>query len=274
MIDLKQRIAEATGAIRRRSSFVPQVGIVLGTGLGGLSARIDRAASIPYEEIPHFARTTTSTHRGELVLGTLQGKPVAVLEGRFHLYEGYSPDQITFPIRVLRALGAGILIVSNASGGIHGSYRRGDLVLIEDHLNLMGVNPLIGSNDESIGPRFPDMCDCYDRELLAVAEGAARRADIPIRRGVYAAMTGPNLETRAEYRMLRTLGADLIGMSTVPEVIAAVHAGFRILGVSVVTDLCVPEQLQPATLAEIVASAKAAEPRLCSLIEGVISTLR
>jgi purine-nucleoside phosphorylase len=266
---LRQRIDEAVRAIAPRTG--PEFGIILGTGLGALAQSIEKTAVIPYEKIPHFARSTVASHKGELILGTLEGRPVVAMEGRLHFYEGYSMDQITFPVRVMRALGAKGLLVSSACGGLNPSYAKGDLMLIDDHLNLMGANPLIGPNDDSLGPRFPDMCHPYDRTYLKTAESVAADHKIPIRRGVYAALAGPCLETRAEYRYLRTIGADAVGMSTVPEVIVGVHAGLRILGVSIVTDLCIPETLEPVALEHIIAVAVAAEPRLSALLRGVIA---
>jgi len=266
---LRQQIDEAVAAIAPKAR--PEFAIILGTGLGALAHSIQKTAVIPYEKIPHFARSTVASHKGELILGTLEGRQVVAMEGRLHFYEGYTMDQITFPVRVMRALGAKGLIVSNACGGLNPSYAKGDLMLIDDHLNLMGVNPLIGPNDESLGPRFPDMCHPYDRAWLRMAEGVGAELKIPLRRGVYAAMTGPCLETRAEYRYLRTIGADAIGMSTVPEVIVGVHAGFRILGVSIVTDLCIPETLEPVNVEQIIAVAVSAEPRLSGLLSGFIA---
>jgi len=274
MTELRGKIDEATAAVRKRSRSAPDVGIILGTGLGGLAKEIERDATVAYEEIPHFARTTAATHRGELVLGRLAGKSVAAMEGRFHHYEGYSLEQITFPVRVLKALGAKVLVVSAACGGMNPAYARGDLVLIDDHINLMGANPLVGPNDESLGPRWPDMCAPYDKALLASAEAAAREHAIRAHRGVYVALTGPCLETRAEYRMLRTIGADVVGMSTVPEVIVAVHAGLRVLGIAIVTDMCLPDALEPARIEDIIAAANAAEPKLTALIKSVIAGVR
>jgi purine-nucleoside phosphorylase len=267
-MSLRQRIAEALTAIRAQAA--PDVGIILGTGLGALAKGIEKDAVIPYEKIPHFARSTVAGHKGDLILGSLEGKRVVAMEGRFHAYEGYSMEQITFPVRVMRALGARTLFVSNACGGLNPSYAKGDLMLIDDHLNLMGANPLVGPNDDALGPRFPDMCRPYDPELLRLAEEVGKGEGIRLQRGVYAAMTGPCLETRAEYRYLRTIGADVIGMSTVPEVIVGVHAGFRILGVSIVTDLCLPDTLQPVKIEEIIATANEAEPRLAKLLRGVL----
>lgn len=267
---LRAMIGRATAAIGKRTNIVPEIGVILGTGLGGLSKAIRVSARIPYAKIPGFPRSTVTSHAGELVMGTLEGRRVAAMEGRFHYYEGYSMAQITFPVRVLRALGAKTLIVSNACGGLNPSFRKGEIMLIDDHINMMGVNPLIGLNDETLGPRFPDMCRPYDPVLLALAKRVARRTGFRVRQGVYAAWTGPCLETRAEYRFIRRIGADAVGMSTVPEVIVGVHAGFRILGVSIVTDLCDPENLHPVDIREIIATANAAEPKLTALVRGVI----
>ncbi len=267
-MDLRQRIDEAVRAIGAKAT--PEFAIVLGTGLGAVAGAIRKDVAIPYEKLPHFARSTVASHKGELILGTLEGRCVVAMEGRFHAYEGYSMEQITFPVRVLRALGAKALLVSNACGGLNPAYAKGDLMLIDDHINLMGSNPLVGPNDETLGPRFPDMCRPYDVEFLRLAEEVAREAGMRVPRGVYAALTGPNLETRAEYRFLRTIGADVVGMSTVPEVIVGVHAGFRILGISIVTDMCLPEALAPVNVEEIIATAKAAEPRLAALLRGFV----
>jgi purine-nucleoside phosphorylase len=244
--------------------------IVLGTGRGALAQAIEKTAALPYEKIPHFARSTVASHKGELILGTLEGRSVVAMEGRLHQYEGYTMDQITFPVRVMRALGAKSLIVSNACGGLNPSFAMGDLMLIDDHINLMGANPLVGPNDDALGPRFPDMSHPYDREYLTLAQSIAADEKITVRRGVFAALTGPCLETRAEYRMLRAIGADAIGMSTVPEVIVGVHAGMRILGVSIVTDLCIPETLEPVDVKEIIAVAVSAEPRLGTLLRRFV----
>jgi purine-nucleoside phosphorylase len=267
-MSLRERVEEAVRAIGPAGA--PEFGIILGTGLGSVAAAIEKTATIPYERIPHFARSTVTSHKGDLVLGTLEGRRVVAMEGRFHAYEGYSMEQITFPVRVMRALGAKALVVSNACGGLNPAYAKGDLMLIQDHLNLMGANPLVGPNDDTLGPRFPDMCRPYDLDFLRVAEAVGKREQIKLQRGVYAALTGPCLETPAEYRMLRTIGADVVGMSTVPEVIVGVHAGMRMLGVSIVTDLCVPETLHPVNIQEIIAVAQAAEPRIGRLLRGFI----
>lgn len=271
MLHIYQHITAATHLIRQHWTKTPRVGIVLGTGLGGLAQQIQSEATLSYADIPHFPHSTVESHAGNFVCGTLCGTPVVAMEGRFHVYEGYDLKTITLPIRVMRSLGAEVLIVSNAAGGMNPNYRQGDIVIIDDHINLMGVNPLIGINDDRLGPRFPDMCAPYDPQLTDAALVAARRADIVAHRGVYVAVTGPNLETRAEYRFLRGIGADVVGMSTVPEVLVAVHGGMRVLGMSIVTDLCFPESLRPANVAEIIATANAAEPKLTSIVTAVIS---
>ena len=269
----RARVAEAASTVRRRFPQLPDAGIVLGTGLGGLAEEIHVDAAIPYGEIPGFPLSTVESHAGRLLCGTLAGKRVIAMQGRFHRYEGYSLQAVTFPVRVLHALGAPTLVVSNASGGMNPDWRPGDLMLIADHINLLGDNPLIGPNDESIGPRFPDMSDPYDAGLRDVARAVAREAGIVLREGVYVAVMGPTLETRAEYRMLRHMGADVVGMSTVPEVIVAVHAGMRVLGVSIITDACIPETLKPARLEDIIAVANRAEPALTRLVRGVLERM-
>ncbi len=270
MPELADQIAQATEVIKAQWDERPRVGIVLGTGLGSVAGRIETQATLDYDSIPHFPQSTVVGHTGQLVCGVLRGVPVVAMEGRFHAYEGYSHQQITFPIRVMRALGAEMLIVSNASGGMNPFYSLGDIVVIDDHINLMGDNPLIGPNDERLGPRFPDMSRPYDLALADQALDVARRENIVAHRGVYAAVTGPNLETRAEYRFLRTIGADLVGMSTVPEVIVAVQGGMRVLGLSIVTDLCFPDALKPANIEQILATAAEAEPKLREIVLGVL----
>ena len=272
-MELWDRLEETVRAIQSKVRAAPRVGVILGTGLGGLGERIEGAQAIPYESLPHFPRSTVQSHKGQLVFGKIGGKPVVVMEGRFHLYEGYSAQEVTYPVRVMKKLGAEVLVASNASGGLNPSYKAADLMLISDHINLMGVNPLTGPNDERLGVRFPDMSAPYDEKLLALAEGVAREEKITAPRGVYAAVAGPNLETRAEYRFLRQIGADAVGMSTVPEVIVAAHGGMRALAVSCVTDLCIPETLKPASLEEILKVAAEAEPKLTRLISKVIEKL-
>jgi len=271
---LFDHIAEAVQAIRRQWDSPAEVGIILGTGLGALAGEITAEARIEYSSIPHFPRSTTHSHAGQLVCGQLAGLAVVAMEGRLHAYEGYTQQQITFPVRVMRALGAKLLIASNASGGMNPQYCKGDIVVIDDHINLMNGNPLIGVNDDRLGPRFPDMSAPYDPVLIDRALGIARREKIAVQRGVYVAVTGPNLETRAEYRFLRTIGADVVGMSTVPEVLVAVHAGMRVLGLSIVTDICLPDALQPVSLQEILAVAASAEPKLRKIVLGVLEEER
>ena len=270
---LWDRLEETVRVIAERVTAAPRVGVILGTGLGGLGERIEDARPIPYESLPHFPRSTVQGHKGQLVFGRIGGKPVVVMEGRFHVYEGYAAAEVTYPVRVMKRLGAEVLVASNAAGGLNPEQKTGDLMLIADHINLMGVNPLIGPNDERLGVRFPDMCAPYDEELMALAERVAAREKIRMARGVYAAVAGPNLETRAEYRFLRAIGADAVGMSTVPEVIAAVHGGMRALAVSCITDLCIPETLKPASLEEILKVAEAAEPKLTRLILKLIEEI-
>ena len=267
------QVQESVAAVRARWNGKARVGIVLGTGLGGLAREIEAEATIPYPEIPHFPRSTVVSHAGQLVCGRLGGQPVVAMEGRFHLYEGYTAAQVTYPIRVLKELGCSILIVSNAAGGMNPLHRKGDLIVIEDHINLLGVNPLIGPNDERLGPRFPDLIEPYDRRLQERALQVALEQGIVAHRGVYVAVTGPNLETRAEYRYLRAIGADVVGMSTVPEVLVAVHAGLRVLGFSIVTDLCLPDALEPVNIDEILAVAGQAESKLRRVVLGVLGQL-
>lgn len=259
---LKEKIAAAVRFIQTRSGIRPKIGVILGTGLGDVARRIESAVTIPYAEIPGFAETTGIGHAGRMIVGRIAETPVVVMEGRFHHYEGYSLDQVTFPVRVIKGLGATSLAVTNACGSLNPLHRKGDLMIIDDHINLMGGNPLIGPNDETLGPRFPDMCRPYAPEFIDLALEIALENAIPAHRGVYAAMTGPCLETRAEYRMLRIIGADAIGMSTVPEVIVAVHAGLKVLGISVLTDVCLPDSLEPCDIESIIAVANAAGPKM------------
>ncbi len=270
MPELYDQVQEAAAAIRARWGGKPRVGIILGTGLGGLVEEIAAEAALPYSDVPHFPTSTAPGHAGRLVCGKLAGKSVVAMEGRFHFYEGYSLEQITLPVRVFKALGCDTLIVSNACGGMNPQYAKGDLMVIEDHINLMGDNPLVGPNDERLGPRFPDMCRPYDPGLIALAQRVALEERIVLQKGVFVAVPGPNLETRAEYRFLRAGGADVVGMSTVPEIIVAVHAGLRNLGLSVITDMCLPDALEPTNLAEIIATANSAEKKLRVLVRRVV----
>ncbi len=267
---LFEQIEGTVEAIRNRVGDAPQIGVILGTGLGGLGEKIEQAQAIPYDSVPHFPRATVEGHKGQLVFGRIGGKRVVVMEGRFHVYEGYTAQQVTYPVRVMRALGAEVLIVSNAAGGMNPKFAAGDLMVIADHINLMGINPLIGPNDDRLGLRFPDMSAPYDEPLIRLAERIAKEASIRLHRGVYVGVAGPNLETRAEYRFLRGIGADAVGMSTIPEVLVAIHSGMRVFGLSCITDVCIPETLKPAVLEEILKIANEAEPRLTHLVSKII----
>ncbi len=271
MLDLFDKINEAVDFIRQKWDATPTAGIILGTGLGPLVEKIEVATSLDYGEIPNFPRSTAVSHKGRLVCGSLNGLNVVAMEGRLHMYEGYPLKEITLPVRVIKALGADLLVVSNAVGGLNPYYSKGDIMLIEDQINLMGDNPLIGINDDRLGPRFPDMCEPYSHQLIERAMRIARAEDIVAHQGVLVAVAGPNLETRAEYRFLRMIGGDVVGMSTVPEVIVAVHAGMRVVGFSVITDLCFPDALEPANVEEIIKVANEAEPKLSRLIMGVLA---
>lgn len=266
-------VDETVAVVHGRSGLQPRVGVILGTGLGGLATEIDVETEISYEDLPHFPLPTVESHSGRLILGTLDGVSVVAMQGRFHLYEGYSLQDVTFPVRVMGALGADTLVVSGAVGGMNPLWDLGDLMLLDDHINLLGENPLTGPNLDALGPRFTDMSRPYDRELQEIAISSAMELGITLRRGVYVAVAGPNLETRAEYRMLRRLGADVVGMSTVPEVIVARHQGLRVLGIAIITDLCLPDALEVADVPQIIATAMAAEPELTSLIRTVIGRL-
>jgi purine-nucleoside phosphorylase len=270
---LYDRIEAAAAVVRKAAAPAPEIGIILGTGLGGLANEIAVDASVPYEQIPGFPLSTVESHAGRLLLGRLGRRRVIAMQGRFHRYEGYSLTEVTFPVRVMRALGANLLVVSNACGGMHPLWNPGDLVLLSDHINLLGDNPLIGYNDERLGPRFPDMSAPYDPDLRALARSVARELGIQLREGVYVAVPGPNLETRAEYRMLRGMGADVVGMSTVPEVIVAAHAGMKTVGLSIITDQCLPDALEPTDIARIIETARRAEPSLTRLIAGLVERL-
>jgi purine-nucleoside phosphorylase len=268
-----ERVERAADVVRARFGRRPDVAVILGTGLGGLASGITVEAAVEYAEIPGFPLSTVESHAGRLLCGTLAGKTVVAMQGRFHRYEGYSLGQATFPVRVLRALGATTLVVSNACGGMHPLWAPGELMLIADHINMLGDSPLVGTNDDRLGPRFPDMSAPYDGQLRALARAVATEQRITLREGVYVAVPGPNLETRAEYRFLRGIGADVVGMSTVPEVIVAVHAGMRVLGVSIITDQCLPDALEPASVEKIIAVASRAEPNLTALVSGVLERL-
>lgn len=273
MQGLAQQIDEAVAYVRTRWAGTPKSGMILGTGLGGLAEQIASKTVIPYAEIPHFPKSTAPSHAGQLVCGELCSVPIVAMEGRFHFYEGYSMQQVTFPVRVMKALGADTLVVTNAAGGMNPHFELSDVMVIDDHINLMGDNPLRGINDDKLGPRFPDMCEPYSRELSAIALQAAFDTGIKAHKGVFVAVAGPNLETRAEYRMLRGMGADVVGMSTVPEVIVAVHAGMKVLGFSIVTDICLPDALEPVDIQRILAVAAKGGEKLSRLIPKVFEQL-
>lgn len=273
MKDLKSKIEETAQFIRKEFKDTPDIAIILGTGLGNLAEKIKEKKAIAYSKIPNFPVSTVASHKGELVFGKIGDKKVVALEGRFHYYEGYSLEEVTYAVRVVKALGASILIVSNAAGGMNPLFKRGDLMIIADHINFMGVHPLIGPNDETLGPRFPDMCDTYDPELIELAEKVAVEEGIKVQKGVFIAVTGPTLETRAEYRFFRAIGADAVAMSTVPEVIVARHAGLRVFGISVITDLGLPDALKPCNIEEIIKVANEAEPKLTKLIYTLVERI-
>lgn len=273
MSALRQKVDETIQYVRRHSSLNPEIGIVLGTGLGELVKEIDQEVVLSYEDIPHFPLSTVEFHEGKLIFGKIANRPVMAMQGRFHYYEGYTMQQITFPIRVMKALGIHTLVISNACGGMNPLFRKGDLMLMDDHINLLGSNPLIGVNDEEFGPRFPDMSEPYSRRLMQLAEEIALKEKIKVQKGVYVAVAGPNLETRAEYRFLRGIGADVVGMSTVPEVIVARHMDMEVFGVSVITDECFPDALQPADINDIIRTANGAQPNLTLLMKRLIEKL-
>lgn len=273
MSELKKNIEAAKDFIKAEAKALPKIGIILGTGLGALAKEIKEKTEIPYNNIPHFPTSTVATHAGNLVFGTIGKEKVMAMEGRFHCYEGYSMKEVTFPVRVMKAMGVDILVISNAAGGMNPLYRAGDIVLISDHINLMGDNPLIGPNDDELGLRFPDMSEPYSKRLIKIAEDVAAREKIRIKKGVYVGVTGPNLETAAEYRFLRIIGADMVGMSTVPEVIVARHADMEVLGISCITDECFPDTLKPADINEIIKIASRAEPIMTRLIKDIVSEI-
>lgn len=273
MGQLKERIDAAAAAVREKTDLVPEVAIILGTGLGGLAGDVADAVSVPYADIPGLPEGTLAAHTGRFVLGKLEGKPVVVMDGRCHYYEGFTLEEVTLPVRVMRALGAGTLIASNAAGGLNPLHEVGDIIILDDHIGLFGPNVLAGENDETLGPRFPDMCAPYDPELAERACAIAIDENIRAHRGVYVWVTGPTLETRAEYRMLRTLGADVVGMSTVPEVLVAVHGRMRVVGFSVITDKCLPDSLRPARIAEIIEVANSSGAKLARVIRRLVKEM-
>jgi purine-nucleoside phosphorylase len=271
--DLRKQIDDAFRFIGTKTNASPSIGIILGTGLGALAQEIEKDTVIDYGEIPHFPVSTVESHHGKLIFGTLAGKKVVAMQGRFHYYEGYTMKQITFPVRVMKFLGVETLLISNAAGALNESFSRGDVMLMTDHINLLGDNPLIGPNDDTLGPRFPDMSEPYNMELIGRAEKVAQELKIKVQKGVYVAMQGPNLETRSEYRFLRKIGADAVGMSTVPEDIVAIQMGMKVFGVSIITDECFPDTLKPITLEEVIAVANKAEPRMTAIMKEVVKGL-
>ncbi len=273
MQNLYQSIEETVSVIRKKISEDYKIGIILGTGLGALVNEIEKEYEFDYAELPYFPLSTVESHHGKLIFGKLSGKNVVVMQGRFHYYEGYTMQQITYPVRVMKFLGVESLIVSNACGGMNPQYRKGDIMLMLDHINLLGDNPLIGPNDNKLGPRFPDMSEPYSLKLIELAEEVALENKIKIHKGVFVAVAGPNLETKAEYRFLRSTGADVVGMSTVPECIVANHMGIKVLGISIITDECFPECLKPVDLKDVIEAANQAEPKMTTIIKGVVSKL-
>jgi purine-nucleoside phosphorylase len=270
---MSETIKKATNWIKERTSIIPETGIILGSGLKHLADKVSITNVFPYSDIPGFPVSGVEGHEGQLIFGTLSGKQVMVMQGRFHFYEGYTMETIALPVRVMKMLGASNLIISNAAGGMHPGFTVGDLMLIDDHINLMGTNPLIGANDDSLGPRFPDMSCVYDMGLRELAMNISAELDIKMQRGVYTAVTGPVYETPAEYRYLYRIGADAVGMSTIPEAIAAHHMGMKILAISVITDLGGFEHPEPISHEQVLVAAEAAEPRLSAIIEKVISAM-
>lgn len=274
MANRAQTVREAVAAIRERTDHMPEIGLILGSGLGDLAEQIADATVIPYGEIPHFPVSTVAGHAGRLVIGHLEGKTVVAMQGRFHYYEGYSMAQVAFPVYVMKFLGAKVLIVTNAAGGMNKAFQPGDLMLIVDHLNFTGDNPLIGPNDDELGPRFPDLSRAYDPELIALAEQKARDLGIRVQKGIYAGISGPNYLPPAELVMLRRLGGDAVGMSTIPEVIAAAHCGLRVLGISCITDMAIGEELEPLTHEQVVAVAERTKPKFTALVRAVVAGVR
>lgn len=274
MSDLMKMINETLEVIRSKTKDNYEIGIILGTGLGGLVNEIQVEHEINYSDLPHFPLSTVESHSGKLIFGRINGKNVVAMQGRFHFYEGYSMKQITYPVRVMKFLGVKNLLVSNACGGMNPLYQKGDVMIISDHINLLGDNPLIGKNEDELGPRFPDMSEPYSKELIQLAEDAALRNGIKVQKGVYVAVPGPNLETRAEYRFLRGIGADVVGMSTIPENIVAVHMGIKVLGISIITDECFPDSLRPVDVNEIISTAMEAEPKMTTIMKEVILNIK
>lgn len=273
MTELLSEILEAVVQIKTRTSSNPDIGIILGTGLGDLAKYIDVEVVIDYTDIPHFPVSLVEFHKGKLIFGMISGKKIIAMQGRFHYYEGYSMHQITFPVRVMKELGVKTLIISNACGTVNRNIKKGNIMIIEDHINLLGNNPLIGFNETELGTRFVDMSEPYSKDLIEKVEEIASGMNIPIFKGIYAAMSGPSLETRAEYKLLQIIGADVVGMSTVPECIVARQSGMKVLGLSIITDECYPEELKVTSIDEILATAAKAEPKLTEIVKELVKEL-
>lgn len=271
--NVSDRVTSSAEYIKSKVEKLPEIGMILGTGLGGLSDIATNKVELSYEEIPDFFTQTDLKHSGQFAIGDIKGKTVLFMEGRFHHYDGYSMQQIAYPIRLMKGLGVKTLLVTAATGGLNPDYERADIVALTDYINFMGTSPLVGPNDERIGDRFPDMIEPFKRSLIDVAHEAAKGANLELREGVYIGVVGPQLETKSEYRMMRNFGADVVGMSTVPEVIAAVHAGLDVLGLACVTDMCIPETLQPVNIEEIIETANKAQPKFDAIIAGVLERL-
>ncbi|HWR60857.1 MAG TPA: purine-nucleoside phosphorylase [Clostridia bacterium] len=273
-MDLRARIEKAAGYIRERSGFEPEIGIILGTGLGSLGDHIEKVSVIDYADIPEFPVSTVFGHAGRLILGWLEGKKVVAMQGRFHYYEGYTMQEVTMPVRVMQRLGVKLLVASNACGGLNPAFNAGDIMIITDHINFMGTNPLIGPNLDDFGPRFPDMSEVYDSDMVKLLEKAAAGLDIPVHKGVYGGVSGPNYSTKAELRMMIKLGSDTVGMSTVPEAIAARHCGLKVAGVSCITDMAIPDTMSAPTHEEIVRVAESVKPKFTALIKQFVKEVR
>lgn len=266
-------IQESAAFLKSKTSIQPKTGIILGSGLGGLTGLLEEATAIPYEEIPHFPVSTVAGHKGQMIFGMLRGVPVLMMAGRFHYYEGYDMDEVTFPVRVMRAMGIDTLMVSNAAGAMNSSYKVGDIMLIRDHVNLFPEHPLRGRNDERLGPRFPDMSEPYSKDILAKARAVAASQGLTVQEGVYIGLQGPTFETRAEYEWLYRIGGDVVGMSTVPEVIVAIHGGMQVFGASIVTDIGIREEENTITHEEVLQAANEAAPKLAALVAGIVAEL-
>jgi len=273
MLEIRKQLEETIPFLKDKTSIKPRAGLILGTGMGKVAEVIDPEIVIPYQEIPHFATSTVESHDGKLIFGTLNGVPVMAMKGRFHYYEGYDMQTITYPVRCMKAMGVETMLVSNAAGGLNPLFKPGDIMMIVDHINLMGDNPLRGVNDDQLGIRFPDMSKAYHPEYRDIVEKVALKIDQRLMQGVFVGLMGPNLETAAEYRFLRGIGADTVGMSTVPEVIVAIHSGLKVVGFSIVTDMCLPDALEPATMEKILAVADSADSKMAKLVSEVLPEL-